>query len=1131
MLNKKIIILIGLIVCNSSIQSFTTLSEARQYAETQEEYPDIDNNDWLNPDFSSFHKKGMPTRFDRMLVSLRLKKKPLWSIHELKKLLRVVASKREKEAFYGRFVQKILPKPGMHFIIFGDVHGAFHSVVRDLTLLKEQGIIDEQFKIIKPDYYIVFNGDVIDRSSFNLEILTLVLRLMDVNPDIVLYIRGGHEDKEHWHNYGLRRELEIRAVHISKEKIPLERLVKRFFNTLPLALYLIADQTETAIDVVRFSNYGRDFSELNEKRFAGFLESTNKKNNVFKVENKWLSSKVVNVKVIIKGEHHTLVFRPTKGLKLIERDRGSVAWTFLSAPTSTFRRLYQFFHDAFGVLTIYPRLEDWTLTLYNQDVRDGTGFKKDGEFNLLSGREVEATVPMPKKEEPKKEAVAPKEAIGIEKDNEIVVGTSVDLSKGLQIVGKQVVQGLDLVFKKANEAGGIKNKKLTLVALDDEYVPKLARANVGRFLREFKTNVLLGPSGSATVESYLDLIKAGDVLVVFTDGGSTLFRKPDLRNIINLRVSYADAANVVTSYVINNSKVKKIVFFYQDDAFGKGALEGSRKVLKGSQIKYWEIPYRRNDLNFNAQIKKIREIAPDAIGFFATTMATREFMRGVGFNSLTNIKMFGLDIGDEVFRKLLKEKGLPFIFTNFFPNPETSQLEIAKEFRKDAEKNNVPIDIFSLEGYIDASIFVDFLKKIKGPITKDKIIDVAENIHDYNFKGLKLDFDPSKRQLLHSIWLDTGKDEWLKIDIKADVKKEIKEEEIKDIIFGTTVDLSKGIKVLGNQVKEGLLLRFEQENRRGGINGKKLELIILDDEYKPTLARENIKKLIDEYDISLILSPLGSPTFEAYLYKIEKKEVAVLMPITGVSSFHRSDLRNVVFFRPSYFEEGKILTTYIFDTEKAKNFLFFYQNDVFGLDSLKGARSALSKAGIEKWTEVSYERDDLNFEHQIGIIKKNNPDAIGFFSTGTAAMGLIRQIGPEYLSSKKLFGISDLGEDFFKKFIKDKGVNVIIANITPNPESDIELAKEFRGYVKGIGSPLSTFSFEGYINASIVIEALKKIKGPITADKILTELENMRNVSLKGIDLNFDKKTRELSNILWLDIGKEVWKKVYIKPD
>ena len=88
--------------------------------------------------------------------------------------------------------------------------------------------------------------------------------------------------------------------------------------------------------------------------------------------------------------------------------------------------------------------------------------------------------------------------------------------------------------------------------------------------------------------------------------------------------------------------------------------------------------------------------------------------------------------------------------------------------------------------------------------------------------------------------------------------------------------------------------------------------------------------------------------------------------------------------------------------------------------------------------------------------------------------------------------------------------------------------QEFRSHAKQQNLELDVSTLEGYISASILIDILKKINGLITKEAIIAQAEQIKDYSLKGLELNFDEMTRELSKFLWLDTGKKKWHRMSV---
>ena len=162
----------------------------------------------------------------------------------------------------------------------------------------------------------------------------------------------------------------------------------------------------------------------------------------------------------------------------------------------------------------------------------------------------------------------------------ITLGSSLDLSKSAKGLGIPFKTGMSLKVHEQNRAGGIHGKRAHIIFLDDAYRPALAEKNIETFLTVDHTPFILAPVGSPTLAASLDLIEQKKILVLFPQSGSLLFRKPLLTHVINFRASFQDEGRLLTEFVIEKYRSKKFVFFYQDDEFGTGVLEGAKDALK-----------------------------------------------------------------------------------------------------------------------------------------------------------------------------------------------------------------------------------------------------------------------------------------------------------------------------------------------------------------------------------------------------------------------------------------------------------------------------------------------------------------------------------------------------------------------
>lgn len=734
------------------IVSFDTLSQLHEYAQSHVEYPDSDSRNLLNPRYNSFYQTFVPAFSEKILMRLGLKEKPVWSILDLKKNLEQIVMLKERQLSTGRFIQKMVPVPGSHFIIWGDLHGAFHSLTRDLEELKRQQIINDSLHIIKENYYFVFNGNAINLSPYSLETLTIIIQLMLINGDRVIYIRGQQEDKEYWQNYNIIEELHIKSQGSSNELVYLTSLLERFFNTLPLALYLLSYSNNKTY-VVRISYFDKNYTEINEQQLNDFFNPPYN-SAFFNLKNKKSSTSSYIMSSLITHEERDTKYTPTKGLHSLEQDN---KWMVMSSPIRVNRTLYEFFYDTFVDLEVKKSIYDWTLTLYNRDVRVPLSSWSFQKFKL---------VPSPQAQEQKTtESKLGTNAPATENSEEILVGSSMDLSRTFKVSNLEVETGTNLAFAKVNKEGGIGGKRIRFIMLDDEQDPQKARASVENLLKNYHVTMLLSPGESPSIQAYFDLIKDGKVLLLFPITGYPKLREASMKYVINFKPSYNAMHATIVRYIFDTLKAEKIAIFYVENEGAVGLADVIKKVLPAE--KYLLLPSTLNNTNYSALVEKVKNYKPDALYLFASTSAATEFLRQLGSEFLSKRYILGVDMGEELFRDFLKSQGLSsrFVDVQTTPNPK-GNLEIAKEYR--AALGSKPIDASSFEGYLNASLLVELLKRIKGPLSKEKIIEAAEHIKNENFKGLQLDFNPKTRVLSKVIWLDEGKEDWTAIPLLRD---------------------------------------------------------------------------------------------------------------------------------------------------------------------------------------------------------------------------------------------------------------------------------------------------------------------------------------------------------------------------
>ncbi|MFC1842346.1 ABC transporter substrate-binding protein [Candidatus Dependentiae bacterium] len=711
-----IITIINLISSINNHQ-FENLKDLEKYSLSYTQDYKIENNSWRDPLFINFYKKTLKPSFSKkILVALGIKKDPIWNPKSFKNLLEKVTLNRKNKKLKSPFDQEIKLKKGDRCIVWGDLHGAFHSMARDLIKLHKMKILDDNLKIIPKNVYFIILGDAISRSPYSLELLNILLLLLDKNPEKVIYLRGNHEKNDHWKNFSMRRAIIVMFWEIDKinPNVNTVNAINQFFSTLPDSLTIKIP------------------GEKNDKIFCTY------KNRKKRLKND------PNIKFVLSGEKRLDVLKKSSGMEFVGYTVGAATWSILSCPTVVYKRFFNFFYDSFVELTIGQSAATSILTLYNRDTRIKNSLYKQTNYNPVFGYKLAHKVS------------------DMQSKNIYTFGSTMSLSGIVGPLGRENKLGLETALLVNNTSKS--NNLIKPLILDDEYIPRLALANVKTIFKKYKIDTIVIPTGTPTLAHYLDMVKSGDIAVLFPYTGAIQFRKKEIKNIVNFRASYTDEIKSSINYLVKKRGIKSFAFFYQNDSYGQPIAQAAIEELKKLGIKKWlRLPHRRTQLKFKSIIEKIKKDMPEAIGCFSSHSPTKEFITQLGTDFFSGRVLFGVSfLYSQAFQRFLNNRGIGFVLTMVVPDPFTSQLEIVKEFRKNMDTRGFDINSNSLEGYIASSLLIDAINKIQKPFTKEKILKHFELMKNYPFKGLNLTFNPDTRDLSQPVWLRTVEQTWIK---------------------------------------------------------------------------------------------------------------------------------------------------------------------------------------------------------------------------------------------------------------------------------------------------------------------------------------------------------------------------------
>lgn len=344
-------------------------------------------------------------------------------------------------------------------------------------------------------------------------------------------------------------------------------------------------------------------------------------------------------------------------------------------------------------------------------------------------------------------------------DTSILLGTSNAQSGPAAALGTGVSEGIKVYFDKVNAAGGVHGRTISVKNYDDGYEPKKAIRNTQNLIKKDDVFALIGYVGTPTAKAVVPITNRAKIPFFAPFTGAGFLRTPVKENIFNLRASYNDETGAIVDNLVAKGQ-KKIGLFMQNDSYGKAGQSG---VLAGLSKHGLELnglgTYERNTVDVDAAVAKLKEANPDAVVMVGAYKACAAFMKAAhaaGFKpTFINISFVGTSA-------LIKESGAAgegSFVSQVVPNPFTSDLEIVKQYRADMSAAGKSPEFTSLEGYVQAAVFVKALKKAGKDLTRDSL-KAALNSLSYDLGGLKVAFSKDDHQALKKVYftkLEGGK--------------------------------------------------------------------------------------------------------------------------------------------------------------------------------------------------------------------------------------------------------------------------------------------------------------------------------------------------------------------------------------
>jgi branched-chain amino acid transport system substrate-binding protein len=314
-----------------------------------------------------------------------------------------------------------------------------------------------------------------------------------------------------------------------------------------------------------------------------------------------------------------------------------------------------------------------------------------------------------------------------------------------------------------------------------------------------------------------------------------------------------------------------------------------------------------------------------------------------------------------------------------------------------------------------------------------------------------------------------------------------------EITLGSIQDLSGPIAGFGKQARLGMLLRVDEINEQGGINGRKLKIIVEDSAYDPKKAVLAAQKLVNQDKIFMMVGHIGTAQNLAAMPVQFEKNVINFFPITAAREMYEPFHKLKYSYAATYFDQMKTAVPKLAKEQGAKKVCTMYQDDEFGLEVFRGAEAGLKAAGMDFVEKTTYKRGATDFSSQISKMQASGCDMIvlGTIIRETiGAIGTARKAGynPIFVGSSAAYTdlIHKLGGAAMNGFYA--------TNTVQNPYTD-DASQPIRfwanKYKTKFNEDPTVFSVYGYSIIDTFAKAAGKAGANLSTDTFIKAMDTM----------------------------------------
>jgi len=319
-----------------------------------------------------------------------------------------------------------------------------------------------------------------------------------------------------------------------------------------------------------------------------------------------------------------------------------------------------------------------------------------------------------------------------------------------------------------------------------------------------------------------------------------------------------------------------------------------------------------------------------------------------------------------------------------------------------------------------------------------------------------------------------------------------------EVIIGQSCQLSGPLAALSGEVRQGAKLYFDHVNGNGGVMGRKIRLVTLDDAYDPKKAADNTRELIDQHRVLALFQYAGTPPSLAAVPIAEEKRVPLIAPFTGSDALRQKFSRYVFNIKASYSDELAAMVRQL-AAVGIDRVAVVYLNNAFGTGGLAAVEKSAGEHGVKLLAKVALEVDGSKMAAAVEQVSKGQPQAIIVVSAGKPSIDFV----DAYLKAghhSTFYMLSVISNTQLVQVLQEKARGIVITQVVPPPwNQSASVARELQARAGEAGLKELTFSqMEGFLSAKFLVEGLKRAGKNLSRDALVRALEDMKKHDLGG---------------------------------